>query len=140
MIRAFLVRDSVGSDCILGTLFVGLEVFHVLERPWLDNESNISCIPAGDYVCNFMARSSSGKYKKVYWLQDVESRFGILIHNGNTVNHTKGCLIIGRKRGWLAGSRAVLNSKSSLRDLNEMIGDKPFKLTILGEQQCSIPS
>lgn len=137
MKHAFLIRDRSGSDCVMGTLVADLETFQVLERPWLDNRSNISCIPAGDYIVKYMARSSSGKYRNVYHVQDVDGRYGILIHNGNTVNHTKGCLIIGKKRGWLGGQRAVLNSRSALGQLVETLGYEPFKLTIWGDQQCS---
>jgi hypothetical protein len=121
----------------MGTLVVDLEMMHVLERPWLNNRSNISCIPAGDYIVKYMARSSSGKYRNVYHVQNVEGRYGVLIHAGNTVNHTRGCLIIGKRRGWLGGQRAVLNSRSALGQLVDILGTEPFKLTIWGNQQCS---
>jgi len=137
MKHAFLIRDRVGRDCVLGTLVAGLEMFQVLEPPWKDNFRNISCIPAGDYTVTFMRRSSSGKYRNVYHIQGVEGRSGILIHAGNTVNHTLGCLIIGKRRGWLGGRRAVLNSRTGLRQLVNVMGTEPFKLTIVGEQQCS---
>lgn len=130
------MRDDISSECIRGAMIAEGVIFQVLERPWLDNRSNISCIPSGEYVCQFMRRSSSGKYRNVYWLQDVEGRFGILIHNGNLVAHTRGCLIIGKRKGWLANRRAVLSSKTALRELVSIMGDEPFKLTILGEQQC----
>ncbi len=133
---AFLIRDYVGSDCVMGTMIAGLEEFQVLERPWKNNQRNLSCIPAGDYTVTFMERSASGKYRNVYHIQGVEGRSGILIHSGNTVNHTLGCLIVGKRRGWLGRRRAVLNSRSGLRQLVDVLGKEPFKLTIVGEQQC----
>jgi Family of unknown function (DUF5675) len=134
VITAYLVRDDITSECVRGALIVGGEMFSVLEPPWKNNKSNISCIPSGKYVCNFMRRSSSGKYKNVYHIQHVGGRFGILIHNGNIVSHTRGCLIIGKRKGWLANRRAVLNSRTALGELADIIGEKPFKLIIVGGQ------
>ncbi len=136
MEHAFLIRDEVSSECVRSTLVAGVEYFQVLERPWLNNAINISCIPAGTYKCNYMARSASGKYRNVYWIKGVPGRTGILIHNGNTVNHSRGCLIIGKRRGWLAGRRAVLNSKSALVDLSQIYNGRDFMLTIIGDQKC----
>jgi len=105
-------------------------VYQVLERPWLDNRNNVSCIPPGDYECDFMARSGSGKYRNVYWLRSVPGRSGILMHSGNVVDHTLGCLIIGMRRGNLGGKPAVLNSRTALRRLVADVEKKPFTLTI----------
>jgi len=138
MKQAFLIRDDISAECIRGVLVIGGHAFQILERPWRDNESNISCIPAGTYICRFMRRSSSGKYRNVYWLQDVDSRFGILIHSGNIVSHTRGCLIIGARRGRLAGRRAVLNSRTSLGELVDITNDEEFKLTIMGNQKWTL--
>lgn len=77
------------------------------------NVRNKTCIPEGNYELRKLERSASGKYKKVYWVTGVEGRSGILIHNGNTVKHTRGCIIIGLKSGVLAGRPAVLNSRSA---------------------------
>ncbi|MBU6952751.1 DUF5675 family protein [Hahella sp. HN01] len=133
MIEAMMIRDEIHSGCILSTLTVKGATFQILERPWLDNRPKVSCIPAGVYDATFMERSSSGKYKKVYWLQDVPDRTGILIHNGNIVTHTQGCLLIGDRRGWLSGKPAVLNSRSALHAFTELLNREPLRLTIQGE-------
>lgn len=132
---ATLLRDDVRPDVIRGTLALKGETFHVLERPWLDNRRNESCIPAGTYRATFMKKSASGKYRNVFWLQSVPGRSAILIHNGNTVNHSRGCLIIGKRRGPLAGQPAVLNSKTALREFAALLDSKPFTLTIIGDQK-----
>jgi hypothetical protein len=129
---AFLHRTSTGNDCILGTLTIGSTQFSVLERPWRGNKRNVSCIPDGDYQCSFLPRSASGKYRSVYHVRGVRGRSGILIHNGNIVDHTRGCLIIGQKTGFLGGKRAVLASRSALRDLVRLTAKKPFLLVIRG--------
>lgn len=103
--------------------------FCTLEPPWLDNRRNVSCIPAGEYRCEFLAKSASGKYKDVFHLQDVPGRSGILIHNGNLVSHTKGCILLGMRHGRLAGQRAVLNSRAAMSQLGEY--KQSFELVIV---------
>jgi hypothetical protein len=134
---AFLIRDYVGKDCVMGTLYLDGEVFQTLEPPWKDNARNVSCIPSEVYQCDFMPRSSSGKYRNVYHVKRVQGRSGILIHNGNVVNHTKGCLILGTKRGQLYNQKAVLNSRTAMNKLARILKKQPFNLLILGGQECS---
>ena len=128
----YLWRDKQTLDCCQGTLITPKGNFQVLERPWLDNRRNISCIPPGRYLVKFMKRSASGKYKNCYHIQNVPGRSGILIHQGNIVDHTKGCLLVGKKRGWLNKKRAVFNSRSALRKLVSVLGKRDFELTIIG--------
>lgn len=121
-------------DCIRGSFNLDGEHFHVLELPWRNNARNASCIPPGTYEARFLPRSTSGKYRNVFWLQDVPGRSGILIHSGNVVAHTRGCLIIGKRRGTLAGQPAVLNSRTALLELAALTGQNDFHLTI---PQCA---
>lgn len=129
-----LIRDDVRPDCIRGTLLIRGERFQILERPWVGNSPNLSCIPSGTYAARFLLRSSSGKYRNVFWLAPVAGRSGILIHNGNIVAHSRGCLIIGKRRGTLAGQPAVLNSRTALLELGLLTDARDFHLTILGDQ------
>ena len=108
---------AVGDVCIFGMLIADDHVFSTLELPWRNNERNRSCIPAGEYDCDYMRRSASGKYRGCFYVKGVAGRSQILIHNGNLPAHTKGCIIIGRRTGTLAGLPAVLNSVSALREL-----------------------
>lgn len=134
---AVLIRDEVYPTYIRGTLYAQGEVFQVLERPWLANKTNESCIPAGEYTTIFLPRSASGKYKNVYQLQAVPGRSGILIHSGNLVTHTRGCLIIGSRRSQLAGQAAVINSRSALQLLVELFDQQDFVLQIIGKQKLA---
>lgn len=137
METAILIRDEVSSQVIRGTLRAKDKVFHILERPWLNNKPNESCIPAGDYNAIFLPRSVSGKYKNIYQLQSVPGRAGILIHNGNLVDHSRGCLIIGLRRASLAGKPAVLNSRTALEDFVALFSGESFVLKIIGNQYLS---
>ncbi len=136
MSAAYLIRDEVTSECIRGIMYAEGELFHILERPWLHNESNKSCICTGTYRAEYLPRSTSGKYRSVFWLREVPERSGILMHNGNIVDHSKGCLIIGKRRGVLAGKRAVLNSKTALHEFVELMQHQSFQIRIFGSQKC----
>ena len=127
-----LHRIENTSEHTFGEMHVLGERFYIIERPWLDNRSNVSCIPTGVYTGLFMARSSSGKYKNVYWLQEVPNRGGILVHSGNLVKHSLGCLIIGLRAGHLGGKRAVLNSKTALHEFVELLDQRPILMDITG--------
>ena len=133
---ATLYRDDVRDDCIRSRLWVGGKTFHCLERPWLRNQRNISCIPSGSYRVTFLPRSASGRYRNVWHIQDVPGRSGVLIHSGNVVGHSRGCLLIGKRRGYLQGQPAVLNSRTALTELNSILEGETFQLLIIGNQQC----
>lgn len=133
-LHGLLIRDDIRSTCIRGTLLIAGTRFDILERPWAGNRRNESCIPSGTYAASFLERSSSGKYRDVFWLRQVPGRSAILIHNGNTADHSRGCLIIGKRRGILAGKPAVLNSRTALGELAALTGHKDFTLTIFGDQ------
>jgi len=134
MKQLYLIRNEIFPSCIRGRLIVGDQVLSVLERLWLNNARNKSCIPADTNSGAFLARSGSGKYKKVFHLRDVKGRSGILMHNGNVVSHSKGCLIIGLKPGRLANQPAVLNSRSAMQVLRDYLGTEPFQIQIFGNQ------
>jgi len=51
-----------------------------LELPWLDNEREISCIPAGTYKCE---RLNHPRFGHCWWVKDVPGRSEILFHSGN---------------------------------------------------------
>ena len=128
--EAQLYRYKQTSQHTLGIFVIDGQAFYTIERPWLNNRKNESCIPTGEYTVNFMARSGSGKYRNVYHLQNVKNRGGILIHNGNLVSHSRGCIILGTRPGVLGNHTAVLNSKSGMKKLNRITGTKPFILRI----------
>lgn len=132
--KAVLIRNEVSNACVRGYLVVGGATFATLEPPWRHNVRNVSCIPAGEYEVVYLEKSASGKYRQVYHLQAIPARGGILIHQGNLVRHTQGCILIGKRKGKLAGQLAVLNSASAMRELRSIVGKEPFTLKIHGDQ------
>lgn len=130
MLRVKLLRTHLKGNVTLGALIVEDKLFCTLELPWKDNQSNISCIPHGEYFCEYLPASASGKYRKVYHVKGVPGRVGILIHNGNLVKHTKGCVILGMRHGKLGDEDAVLESTKAMRQLNSILNKRPFILEV----------
>jgi hypothetical protein len=126
-------RSSHGSE---GILSFGSFHCYSLELPWKDNRSNVSCIPPGTYHVKIRI---SPKYGRVYWVTKVKGRTYILMHSGNYAgeieeglkSHTNGCLLLGRIRGWLAGQRAVLCSRPTVRKFMSLLGGRDFTLNIM---------
>jgi hypothetical protein len=109
---------------------------HTLELPWRDNQRSISCIPPGEYLAK---TRQSPRFGLTYHVKEVPGRSYILIHSGNWAgdvnkgfkSHVNGCLLLGKKSGWLAGQRAVLSSRITIRRFMEFMEYEPFTLKVL---------
>ncbi|MGE4193081.1 MAG: DUF5675 family protein [Pseudodesulfovibrio sp.] len=93
-------RDIRNGRVSMGELFVvESDVTHrlmmTLERPWLDNQPDVSCIPAGRYICR---RTVSPKFGETFEVTNVEGRTHILFHAGNFPEETEGCILLGVTR------------------------------------------
>ena len=123
-------------------------MFYTVERPWWwepDTPAGVpfrSCIPEGKY--NVM-RTSTPKHKQTFildsdenWVfhekQDESSRYGILIHIGNTMYDVVGCIAPGISLGVVRHKKiqcwAVLQSQIAFDQLWGLdLGDE-FELNI----------
>ena len=99
-----------------------------LERPWVFNERKISCIPTGTYL---VKRHISPKFGQCFKIQDVKGRSDILIHSGNVVNDTLGCVLVGLTSGTVDDSDTamVYSSRKAMAVLLALI-DKEIVLQI----------
>lgn len=89
-----LHRISFHPLWTLGILFDGFEpIALTCEEPWRWNRSLTSCAPPGSYKVKW---HNGTHFKNVFILDDVPERSGILIHNGNTVKDTEGCILVGK--------------------------------------------
>ena len=127
-----LRRSDQGTE----GLFVSGD-FHcrTLELPWRENRRQISCIPPAEYKVEIRL---SNKYGRIYWVREVPNRTYILIHSGNYAGdkskgfktHVMGCIILGKKAGFLGGQVAVLNSRITVRAFMEHMEYQPFMLNV----------
>jgi hypothetical protein len=119
-----VVRTQFGKDATNGMLFVdGVFECFTLEDEVRDIKiMSETAIPLGEYEIKFRnvggfdtkykARYGSTFHKGMLELQDVPNFKYILIHTGNTDQHTAGCLLIGEtqqdldkgKDGFVGGS------------------------------------
>ena len=104
-----VIRTQLGKDATNGLLFVdGIFECFTLEDQYQETKvMHETCIPEGEY--DIKLRTVGGfneRYTKKYptfhrgmlWLQDVPGFDFILIHQGNTDEHTSGCLIVGNSQ------------------------------------------
>lgn len=94
-----------------------------LERIWLKNANNISCIPTGAYKC---VPDYTAKFPyKHYLLLNVRDRVAVKIHRGNWITDTHGCILVGLK----ATTKGIEQSKAALDMLIEKY-PKGFTLVV----------
>jgi hypothetical protein len=112
---ATLQRTHTGKMGTYGILgWNGLPLCVTLEDPPLGNQRRISCIPAGKYT---VVPHSGQKFKDVWRLEDVPGRDGILIHIGNSIADTEGCILVGLG----IGSPGITNSGLAMTRLKETL-------------------
>lgn len=146
--RAVLTRGAEGPD---GTPGVWLSdsgfSCKTVERPWLNNAPDVSCIPVGVYTCHW---GNSPLHGWCFYVMDVPNRGNIEIHSANLYDQLLGCIAPGLDFGvFVAGTmmhiegpnglevaplprnmKGVINSKEALALLEHDLGTNDFQLTI----------
>lgn len=138
MKRVYIERDAISDNAVVSTVSSPDEPeinLHGLERSWLHNRSNISCIPDGVYA---LLPWTSPKYGEVFsfcggsvtpFSEDVPDhagRWGNLIHPANYWNQLQGCLALGMKRGEKDGDLCVWSSKQACGIFRDVMGYEPL--------------
>jgi hypothetical protein len=114
MINLLLIRDTFTENSTIGELFINGERFcDTLENPYLDNQRNVSCIPAGEYPVRLRYPRESATREYLHLLvQDVPNRDYILFHRGNFPKDTSGCILVGQ-----GTQQDVVNNSTLAMDL-----------------------
>lgn len=131
-----LIRSNHGN-CMKGMLFdsIGNFICNILELPWLSNIQRKSCIPDGVYPLKLIQSSRFKRY--LIEIDEVKDRDYILIHAGNYLTDTEGCLLCGDS--FLIG-KAVINH--SLRALDRVMktyrSDVPDLIEIMTKDSVNV--
>jgi hypothetical protein len=130
-----IVRVKGNKDATYGLLKVVendkiLFQCKTIERGWLDNQSRISCIPAGKYN---VVKTYSPRFKvNLYLVENVPNRSGIRLHSANFASQLNGCISLGSD--WRDinkdGQLDLINSKATHKAFDEIMENKPFALQI----------
>lgn len=131
-----LLRTNHYSSCTEGKLFIDNELFCDTLEPterqlntFTDKVRGRTAIPRGIYRITY---TYSSKFCcKMLRLVDVPMFQGILIHAGNTVSDTQGCILVGLKiaDGHLSASRLTYNRLIS-RLLNSIKQDELITISV----------
>lgn len=100
MTRTIALRRRYYDSFTVGQLFIPEKeiILYTLELPYRNNQVNISCIPEGEYFTSTYRSQKHGYCIKIYQddkKKEVNGRNGILIHKGNTIKDTQGCILVG---------------------------------------------
>lgn len=146
LIFTLVTYESTDEGTFGRFVFPNGEVLHSLERPWKNNASNISCIPAGLYAAELRYSPSFGK--SLYRLEDFQThpRSAILIHAGNFGGSRKdgyfsdveGCIMLGTGRGMLSANgkdqKALTKSATAMQKFHAAAGGEPILVHIVPNQ------
>ena len=139
--RLILLREKPEVDRTQGVLHWGSRfVAFTMEPGTADTDA--PRVAPGWYMCepHGWDPGSAVRYKETYALvgHDVShypeagvARSAILIHAGNVDDHTRGCILLGLRRGELSGEPAVLDSKAALEALRDLVGKNSFGLSVV---------
>lgn len=129
MHKATLTRNETIDGGCFGTLITDTGyTCRTAELPWVENETDKSCIPMGQYICTWRTSPTHGY---CYHVENVPNRTDIEIHAGNVPGiDSKGCILPGKNIGLMNGKQAVLFSRQALTELEAAFRCEPFQLTV----------
>ena len=134
--KSFVLKRRYFPDGTFSTLHRadGTQICVTVERPWLDNAPNVSCIPEGVYS---VKKTVSPRFGEAYFLEGEtvslagpSPRTHVLFHAANLAKELQGCIAPGLSFGALSGSWAVLSSKVALSALFREFDDAGVTLVI----------
>ena len=122
--RVYLKRIYLPTHTIGVMSTAAGNIYATVERPWLNNEVNVSCIPEGTYLCK--NHHDSPHHGQTISVTNVVGRTHILMHVGNYVHESLGCILVN------SHFNSDFNGSSSRVALEKLMGELPdeFELVI----------
>ena len=129
------INQTSGNCTVLDPAGFPLMSALSLERGWILNVSNISCIPIGEYDVVLEWSSKFGKY--LWEIKGVPGRTECKFHAANYWMQLNGCIALGREPKDINGDgyRDVTKSKSTMKIFEKALTKaEKVKLVINGAQ------
>jgi len=132
MVQLHLIRVEIPRQTIGKLLVYHGDVerlcCYTLELPWRENRRFESCIPYGEYPVVPRISQAFGEHLHI---KHVSDRSHILIHAGNFLSDTDGCILAGRELKNLDGDILldVTYSRQTIKRLVAAVDDQA-QLTI----------
>jgi hypothetical protein len=107
-----------------------------LELAWKNNESNISCIPVGNYLCKWTRSNRLSKLAGhdvfTYEVLGVPGRAGIRIHSANYFFQLLGCISMGDAHKDINADQKpdTIHSGATVLAFNQEMNQEDFILSI----------
>lgn len=128
MKRATILRGESSNQGTFGKIISGSLSLYTLELPWHNDESNISDIQKGLYVCRYTLSPRLRKY--TYEVFGDNKRSGIRIHSANLASQLLGCIALGQKIGTMDGVKAVFLSRPAVTQFEQFMQRQIFQLEV----------
>ena len=130
--KHFYLFRTGGETVTLGLLVLDNNfICNILEPPDKNNQRDISCIPADDYVCTKVLKKdtsvSIGDSEYTYEIRNVPERDNVKFHIGNFLKDTLGCQLCGM---YAKGDTVMESRKGIYKFIKVTEGDETFLLTI----------
>jgi len=135
--RELLLIRSASPFGVFGLLYLDGAFFAPsVECHWRGNQTNVSCVPAGEYDLvlfnsgrfSMLTRALRGGTVGVH--HGEGARYACLIHPANKADQLNGCIALGDRVKNMGGTQAVWNSERIVRKLLDSLGDDPARLSI----------
>lgn len=132
MKKLVLERYTYGSSGTIGFLEIeeGEFACYTIERPWLGNRPDVSCIPEGVYPV-ILSRYNRGDYD-CYEVLSVPRRTLIKFHIANTMDDLMGCIGPGLDVGRINGLPAVTDSSRAFGNFMDYMNGENGILHVKG--------
>ena len=131
------LRTEAAQGATVGQLLVGDRTFYTIELPWLDNETDESCVPAGTYSLIPYLSPTHGQTWRLHnptlgvWGQSdippTVMRTEIELHAMNFARESEGCIGVGLTGDDMLDSEtgqiepAVQNSVAAIAQLRQLL-------------------
>lgn len=136
----FLIKRVALTPIAVFGVVIGPDGFPftlTVERPWVNNQSGVSCIPAGKFKGVRCRRSpdygyaDSPKFGDTFQVINVPGRQNILFHKGNLFSDSHGCILVGERYELINGVPGIAESALGFQEfMKKLEGQDEFDLEI----------